>query len=140
MRQLLKQEFAVVLLDVNMPGLDGFETAAIIRQRRSCEHTPIIFITSYGDQSHAVRGYSLGAVDYILAPVDPEILKTKVLVFVELFRKTAEIRRQARVLEHRARQCRSVGQFLPVIGQRQGARPGECSVQRLLPQRQDLRR
>ena len=104
LRQLLKQEFAVVLLDVNMPGLDGFETASLIRQRRSCEHTPIIFITSFGDLSHAARGYSLGAVDYILAPVDPEILKTKVLVFVELFRKTAEIRRQSRILEQRARQ------------------------------------
>ncbi len=104
LRQLLKQEFAVVLLDVNMPGLDGFETAALIRQRRSCEHTPIIFITSYGDQTHAAQGYSLGAVDYILAPVDPEVLKTKVMVFVELFRKTRETRRQARILEQRAHQ------------------------------------
>ncbi|HJW15132.1 MAG TPA: response regulator [Thermoanaerobaculia bacterium] len=110
LRQLLKQEFAVVLLDVNMPGLDGFETAALIRQRRSSEHTPIIFITSYGDQSHAGRGYSLGAVDYILAPVDPEILRTKVTVFVELFRKTAEIRRQARFLEQRARQFQRLTQ------------------------------
>jgi CheY-like chemotaxis protein len=104
LRQLLKQEFAVILLDVNMPGLDGFETAALIRQRRSCEHTPIIFVTSYGDQTHAVQGYSLGAVDYILAPVDPEVLKTKVMVFVELFRKTQETRRQARILEQRAHQ------------------------------------
>ena len=102
--QLLRREFAVVLLDVNMPGLDGFETAALMRQRKSCEHTPIIFVTSYGDQSHAARGYELGAVDYILAPLDPEVLKTKVTVFVELFRKTAEIRRQARVLEQRAEQ------------------------------------
>jgi CheY-like chemotaxis protein len=104
LRQLLRQEFAVILLDVNMPGLDGFETAALIRQRLSSEHTPIIFITAYGDQTHAVRGYSLGAVDYILAPVEPEVLKTKVMVFVELFRKTAEIRRQARTLENRALQ------------------------------------
>ncbi len=92
LRHLLRQEFAVVLLDVNMPGLDGFETAALIRQRKSSEHTPIIFITSYGDQTHAARGYSLGAVDYILAPLEPEVLKTKVMVFVELFRKTAEVR------------------------------------------------
>ena len=104
LRQLLRREFAVILLDVNMPGLDGFETAALIRQRESCEHTPIIFITSYGDQTHAARGYSLGAVDYILAPLEPEVLKTKVMVFVELFRKTAEVREQARVLERRARQ------------------------------------
>jgi CheY-like chemotaxis protein len=104
LRQLLRQEFAVVLLDVNMPGLDGFETAALIRQRKSSEHTPIIFITSYGDQTHATRGYSLGAVDYILAPVEPDVLKTKVTVFVELFRKTAEIRQQAHTLENRALQ------------------------------------
>ena len=101
---LLRAEFAVVLLDVNMPGLDGFETAALMRQRKSCEHTPIIFITSYGDESHAVRGYKLGAVDYILAPVDPEVLKTKIMVFVELFRKASEVRRQAHVLEQRAEQ------------------------------------
>src|SRR5580765_1488998 len=90
LRALLTDEFAVVLLDVNMPGMDGFETAAMIRQRKSTEHTPIIFITSYGDETHASRGYSLGAVDYILAPVDPEVLKTKVAVFVELFRKTSQ--------------------------------------------------
>jgi len=103
LRELLRREFAVVLLDVNMPGMDGFETAAMMRQRRSSEHTPIIFITAYGDDTHATRGYSLGAVDYILAPVEPEVLRTKVGVFVELFRKTAQIRQQARSLEERAR-------------------------------------
>jgi CheY-like chemotaxis protein len=102
LRHLLRQEFAVVLLGVNMPGLDGFETAALIRQRKSCEHTPIIFITSYGDQTHASRGYSLGAVDYILAPLEPEVLKAKVKVFVDLFRKTAEVQDQARVLDRKA--------------------------------------
>jgi CheY-like chemotaxis protein len=104
LRQLLQRDFAVVLLDVNMPGMDGFETAALIRQRKSSEHTPIIFITSYGDETHAARGYSLGAVDYILAPADPDVLKTKVAVFVELFRKTDQVRVQARALGERARQ------------------------------------
>ncbi|HEY6065970.1 MAG TPA: response regulator [Thermoanaerobaculia bacterium] len=104
LRHLLRQEFAVVLLDVNMPGMDGFETAALIRQRKSSEHTPIIFITAYGDETHANRGYSLGAVDYILAPVEPDVLRTKVGVFVELFRKTAQIKHQARSLEQKARQ------------------------------------
>ncbi len=103
LRAVLTSEFAVVLLDVHMPGMDGFETAALIRQRRSSEHTPIIFITSH-DETLASRGYSLGVVDYILAPVEPEVLKTKVMVFVELFRKTAQIREQARALEHKARQ------------------------------------
>ncbi len=104
LRCLLHQEFAVVLLDVHMPAMDGFETASLIRQRKSTEHTPIIFVTSYPDDTHAARGYSLGAVDYILAPLDPEVLKSKVSVFVELFRKTAQVRRQARALEHRAKQ------------------------------------
>lgn len=104
LRHLLRQEFAVVLLDVNMPGMDGFETAALMRQRKSSEHTPIIFVTAYGDETHATRGYSLGAVDYVLAPVEPEVLRTKVGVFVELYRKTAQIRQQAASLEQKARQ------------------------------------
>jgi signal transduction histidine kinase/DNA-binding response OmpR family regulator len=95
LRQLLTRDFAVILLDVNMPGMDGFETAALIRARPRSQHTPIIFITGYGDEVHAVQGYSLGAVDYILSPVIPTVLRTKVGVFVELYRKTQQIRRQA---------------------------------------------
>jgi CheY-like chemotaxis protein len=110
LRLLLQREFAVVLLDVHMPGMDGFEAAALIRQRESSEHTPIIFVTSYPDDTHAARGYSLGAVDYILAPVDPDVLKTKVTVFVELFKKTAEIKAQAKALEHRATQLQRLTQ------------------------------
>ena len=92
LRQLLARDFAVILLDVNMPGLDGFETAALIRQRRRSEATPIIFISAINDtENHVSRGYSLGAVDYILSPVIPEILRAKVAVFVELFLKTEQI-------------------------------------------------
>ncbi|HXO20543.1 MAG TPA: response regulator [Thermoanaerobaculia bacterium] len=104
LRHLLSQEFAVILLDVNMPGLDGFETAALIRQRKSSEQTPIIFITAFADDTHVAQGYSLGAVDYIVAPVVPEVLKSKVAVFIELFRKTEQIKRQAKALRHRADQ------------------------------------
>jgi len=110
LRLLLQQEFAVVLLDVHMPGMDGFETAALMRQRKSSEHTPIIFVTSYPDETHASRGYSLGAVDYILAPIQPEILQTKIGVFVELFRKTQQTRSQAESLEERARQLHRLTQ------------------------------
>src|SRR4051812_44884390 len=110
LRLLLKEEFAVVLLDVHMPQMDGFETAALMRQRRSSEHTPIIFVTSYPDDTHASRGYSLGAVDYILAPIQPEILQTKVGVFVELFRKAQQVRSQALTLEERARQLHRLTQ------------------------------
>src|SRR5262245_17368034 len=95
LRQLLGREFAVILLDVNMPDMDGFETAALIRQRPRSEHTPIIFVTGYNDEVHAIQGYSLGAVDYILSPVVPEVLRTKVGVFAELYRKTLQVKKQA---------------------------------------------
>src|ERR1035437_2019731 len=68
LRCLLSREFALILLDVNMPGMDGFETAQLIRQRKLSEHTPIIFVTAYSDDVFMSRGYSLGAVDYILQP------------------------------------------------------------------------
>ncbi|HWE39174.1 MAG TPA: response regulator, partial [Isosphaeraceae bacterium] len=95
LRYLLDREFAVILLDVNMPDMDGLETAAMIRQRRQTSRTPIIFITAFGDDAHSAQGYSLGAVDYIYSPVVPEILRTKVGVFVDLFKKTLQVRRQA---------------------------------------------
>lgn len=94
LRRLLHEHFAVVLLDVNMPDIDGFETAALIRERKSTESTPIIFITADSDETHARRGYSLGAVDYILAPVIPEVLRAKVGVFVDLYRKNAQLKQQ----------------------------------------------
>lgn len=96
LRQLLLQDFAVILLDVNMPGLDGFETAALIRKRKRSETTPIIFISAINDtDTHVSRGYSLGAVDYILSPVVPEILRAKVAVFVDLYLKSEQVKRQA---------------------------------------------
>ena len=96
LRCLLQQDFAVILLDVNMPVMDGFETAALIRQRGRSETTPIIFISAVNDtETHVSRGYSLGAVDYILTPVVPEILRTKIAVFVDLFKKTEQVKRQA---------------------------------------------
>jgi signal transduction histidine kinase/response regulator RpfG family c-di-GMP phosphodiesterase len=96
LRCLLKQDFAVILLDVNMPVMDGFETAALIRQRPRSETTPIIFISAVNDtETHVSRGYSLGAVDYILTPVVPEILRAKIAVFVDLFKKTEQVKRQA---------------------------------------------
>src|SRR5262245_28146769 len=99
---LLRHDFAVILLDLNMPVMDGFETAALIRQRRRSEHTPIIFVTAFGDETHSVRGYSLGAVDYIIAPIVPEVLRTKVGVFVELFRTAEQLRARSAAVAHRA--------------------------------------
>jgi signal transduction histidine kinase len=95
LRQILKRDFAVVLLDVNMPDMDGFETAALIRRYKRAAHTPIIFITSYADEMQTARGYSLGAVDYIPSPVVPEVLRSKVRVFVELHVLQRRIARQA---------------------------------------------
>jgi signal transduction histidine kinase/DNA-binding response OmpR family regulator len=95
LRQVLQREFAVILLDVNMPGMDGFETATLIRGRKKSAHTPIIFLTAFADEMHAARGYSLGAVDYILTPAVPDVLRTKVKVFVDLFRMARQVKRQA---------------------------------------------
>src|SRR4029077_4477283 len=95
LRCLLQMDFSVILLDVNMPGMDGFETAALIRQRQRSETTPIIFISAVNDtDTHVSRGYSLGAVDYILTPVVPEILRAKLAVFVDLYKKTEQVKRQ----------------------------------------------
>src|SRR5216684_3990894 len=96
LRCLLRQDFAVILLDVNMPGMDGFETAELIRQRPRYEKTPIIFITGYNTTDiDRLKGYRLGAVDYLFLPLIPEVLKAKVTVFVELARQTQIIKRQA---------------------------------------------
>ena len=75
LKQVLQRDFAVILLDVNMPGMDGFETATLIRQRQSSETTPIIFFTAHDEEKYVARSYSLGAVDYIRTPIDPEILR-----------------------------------------------------------------
>src|SRR5690242_1179297 len=105
LRHLLLHDFAAILLDVNMPGMDGFETASLIRQRQRSETTPIIFVSAINDTvNHISRGYSLGAVDYILTPVVPDILRAKISVFVDLFRKTEQIKRQAEEREKLVRE------------------------------------
>src|SRR5437762_4961451 len=95
LKEVLKSDFAVILLDVNMPGLDGLETAGLIRKRKRSAHTPIIFLTAFSDELRVSEGYAHGAVDYISSPVVPAILRAKVRVFVDLFRLTAQIRRHA---------------------------------------------
>src|SRR5882672_7647981 len=102
LRYLLNNEVAVILMDVYMPELDGLETAEMIRGRDRSRNIPIIFLTadSTGGR-HLSRGYSLGAVDYIVKPIEPDILRSKVAVFVELFKKTQEVKRQAELLEEK---------------------------------------
>ncbi len=100
LREVLGRDFAIILLDVAMPGLDGYETASIIRQRERSRDTPIIFLTAnYRTDMHVFRGYSVGAVDYIFKPFSPEILKSKVAVFVELYVKREALKRHSEALQ-----------------------------------------
>lgn len=105
LQHLLSRDFAVVILDVNMPDMDGFETARMIRSRARSSRTPIVFVSAINiDEIDAHKGYSLGAVDYIFAPIVPEVLRAKVSVFVDLHRKTAEANAHAKRLEERTLQ------------------------------------
>jgi light-regulated signal transduction histidine kinase (bacteriophytochrome) len=111
LKWLLTHEFAVILLDVKMPGMDGFETAAMIRERDRSRDTPIIFLTA-GDKGHtdAVRGYAVGAVDYLVKPVVPEFVRSKVAVFVELAKKSEQLRRQAELLRRSEQEARELAE------------------------------
>src|ERR687897_3690513 len=95
LREILQREFAVILLDVNMPDIDGLETGRLIRKYKKSAHTPIIFITAYADEMQTAQGYSLGAVDYILSPVIAEVLRSKVRVFVDLYQMQQRTRAMA---------------------------------------------
>jgi signal transduction histidine kinase len=100
LREVLGRDFALILLDVAMPGLDGYETATLIRQRERSRDTPIIFLTAnYRSDVHVFRGYSVGAVDYLFKPFTPEILQSKVAVFVELFTKREALKRHSEALQ-----------------------------------------
>ncbi len=104
LRHLLRRDFALILLDVQMAGLDGFQTANLIKQRPRSRHVPIIFITAVGrDAAHVFRGYSEGAVDYLVKPFDPDILRSKAQVFVDLYLKGEQIKVQERLLREHER-------------------------------------
>ncbi|MFD7665409.1 two-component system response regulator [Streptomyces sp. NPDC059788] len=99
LKALLTDDFAVILLDVQMPGMDGFETAAHIKRRERTRDIPIIFLTAINHgPHHTFRGYAAGAVDYISKPFDPWVLRAKVSVFVELYMKNCQLREQATLL------------------------------------------
>jgi PAS domain S-box-containing protein len=98
LRHLLDDNFAAILLDVKMPDMDGFETAELIRSRPRSRHTPILFLTGFKNEEQLFRGYDLGAVDYLFKPIVPEVLRSKVAVFVELSRRADRLQEQAKLL------------------------------------------
>jgi response regulator RpfG family c-di-GMP phosphodiesterase len=96
LRRALREDFALILLDVQMPRMDGYEVAALIRSRSRTSRVPILFLTAHNKEDmHIFRGYSAGAVDYVFKPIQPLVLKSKVDVFVDLYRKAEEIKRKA---------------------------------------------
>ena len=113
LRHLLNDDFAAILLDVKMPELDGFQTAELIRSRKRSRHTPILFLTAYKNDEHLFRGYDLGAVDYLFKPIVPEILRSKVGVFVELSRNTALLQQHAEVLRKAEQKFRTLLEAAP---------------------------
>ncbi|HZV22197.1 MAG TPA: response regulator [Luteimonas sp.] len=114
LKRLMDDEYAVILLDVNMPGMDGFETASLIHQHPRFENTPIIFVTAVNvTDMDRLRGYKLGAVDYVMVPVIPEILRSKVVVLAELFRKRRELQQANLALKaEKARELESLNESL----------------------------
>src|SRR5215831_18274831 len=100
LKYLLKNDVSVILLDVEMPDMDGFQTATLIREREKSSHTPIIFLTAISKSDvHISQGYSLGGVDYIFKPFAPDVLKSKVAAFVEMFKQREEAQRQSALLK-----------------------------------------
>ena len=105
LKQLLTDDFAVILLDAQMPNMDGFETASHIKRRERTRHVPILFLTAADrDAQLALRGYAVGAVDYLTKPFDPWVLRAKVSIFVELWNKTQQLRAQAEAAREREAQ------------------------------------
>jgi PAS domain S-box-containing protein len=120
LRHVLNDDFAAILLDVRMPDMDGFETAELIRSRPRSREVPILFLTGYRSEEHLFRGYDLGAVDFLFKPIVPEVLRSKVAVFVELSRGNAklkeqadELRKQAEVQQKAERRFRSLLEAAP---------------------------
>jgi PAS domain S-box-containing protein len=113
LRCLLNDDFAAILLDVRMPDMDGFETAELIRRRPRSRQVPILFLTGYRNEEHLFRGYDLGAVDFLFKPIVPEVLRSKVAVFVELSRSNAKLKEQAEVLQKAEQRFRSLLEAAP---------------------------
>jgi signal transduction histidine kinase/CheY-like chemotaxis protein len=136
LKLVLRYEFAVILLDVNMPGMNGFETASLIRQRKRSSHTPIIFLTAFTDEVRMAQGYASGAVDYLPTPVVPEILKAKVRVFIELsqMRRQAAARAEERAMRNAAEESARRSEFMVNASAVLASAPNEEAILRAMVQ------
>ena len=135
LRHLLKEDFAVILLDVFMPGMDGYETAGLIREREQTSRIPIIFLSAVNKETeHLMRGYAMGAVDYVFKPVDPLILKSKVGVFVDLFNMRAQVE-EKNIAEQKLRDAnfRAELEKLQIERELQATREREAAIIRSIP-------
>ncbi|HZR45300.1 MAG TPA: response regulator, partial [Candidatus Manganitrophaceae bacterium] len=131
LKWLLDEEAAVILLDVHMPILDGFETAALIKEREKTRHIPIIFLTAVNKADRYIfKGYNVGAVDYILKPFDADILKSKVKVFVDLYLKTEQLKNREAAL----RQGEKREHERKLLAQRQESRQRYQNLAEAIPQ------
>ena len=116
LKQLLIHDFALILLDAQMPEMDGFETASHIKRRERTRHVPILFLTAADrDAQLALRGYAVGAVDYLTKPFDPWVLRAKVSIFVELWTKTQQLKAQAQAVREQETQLRTLGTVLDEV-------------------------
>jgi signal transduction histidine kinase len=135
LRHLLKNDFAVILLDVFMPGMDGYETASLIRERGQTARIPIIFLSAVNKETeHLMRGYAMGAVDYVFKPVDPLILKSKVSVFVDLFNMRMQVEEKSRAeQELRDTNFRTELERLQIARELEASREREAAILRSVP-------
>ena len=130
LRYLLKQDFALILLDVEMPDLNGFDVAEMVRCRKRSRDVPIIFLTAVNkSDSHVFRGYSVGAIDYIFKPFAPEVLRCKVSAFVDLYRKTEESKQQAELLGRKNRELDQINQKMTLLYQELEARNHQLQME-----------
>ncbi|MGB6017934.1 MAG: response regulator, partial [Nodosilinea sp.] len=119
LRCLLQDDFAVILLDVQMPQMDGFEVATLIRQRPRSQDTPIIFLTAFSSSEQFMfKGYALGAVDYLIKPIAPNVLLSKVAIFIELFKKTEALRQKTETLQRQTSQLEAINTELQTSEER----------------------
>jgi signal transduction histidine kinase len=135
LRHLLKDDFAVILLDVFMPGMDGYETAGLVREREQTARIPIIFLSAVNKETeHLMRGYAMGAVDYVFKPVDPLILKSKVGVFVDLYNMRAQFEEKS-IAEQRLRDANFKAELdrLQITRELQATREREAAIIRSIP-------